>query len=142
MSMPSPRREESKLLDISFDQNVGQFQFFVQKDIQQTSFGTEAKNSRYRRTGYVSIHQQYGTIHFHRYAHGEINRTEAFSFSCKCAGNHDQVAILDHARTLVKRIGEQWPLDDAELLGYLRSSLLWRDDPILPHFCLVKRNAF
>src|SRR5687768_11182248 len=139
--MAPPGCKERELFDICFDQDVRQTQIFIKENIQQTSFCSNTENFWHRRASDVRVDQQHRAVHLHRDAHSQIDSAKTFPFSRKSAGDHDQVPILDHARPLVERVREQRPLNYAKLLGYLRSSLIWRDDAILPHFCKVELDA-
>ena len=133
--------QQCQLLYVGLDENVGQLEIIIQKDIHQTPLCSQSKNFGHSWTGDVRIDQQYCAIHLHRNAHRQINGAKTFPFSGKRTGNHDQISVLDHARSLVECVRQQGTLDYAELLGYLGSSLVRRDNAIITHFRQIERDS-
>ncbi|MNU03787.1 hypothetical protein D3C72_2479370 [compost metagenome] len=67
-------------------------------------------------------------IQFHGDADGKIGCGKGFSFTGQRTGHHDQVTVPDWYSSLAHGVVNQWPLDDAKLVGQLGTGRIGPDD--------------
>ena len=99
--------------------HVANIQFFFRKDVHQSLSRRYTEELGDARRDHIRIDQQDRGVHLHRDAHCQVKRTKALALAGECAGDHDQISVLDRCRAFHPGVADDWPLDDAELVYQL-----------------------
>jgi hypothetical protein len=120
-------RQDGQLVDVRAQQHVGHLGLVLQQ-VEQARTGRQAEDAQHRRAGDVGVDQHHRVVELGGDAHRQVDRREALALAGDRARHHDEVAVLQRRRALAHGVLDQRPLDDAVLVGHVRTRRTRRDE--------------